>query len=842
MKTITTQRRYLSRCILLALSSMAATAAYAADAPANAEASSQLEEVQVTGKRAKKQENLTTITKTADTIRKEQVNNIRDLTRYDPGIAVNEQGQGASSGYSIRGVDRNRVAILVDGMAQGQVFSPGGTWQQQGEYGGAINEIEYENIKEVSIEKGANSVAGGSGAMGGAVMFTTKEADDVIKPGQNWGMDYKNSFSSKDGRRVNSLAVAGRAGGFEGLAQFTHRSGHEIKSHADTAPQTLTYFYKPQDCTRAGGPCQYQSTYAAEDVWGPTREVPNPMDYRSASWLLRGGYHFNNEHYAGLIFEDTTQKFNTQDMTHPVFPTTQSSRSSTEGDRLRNFSTLFQDNHHHKRRFGIEYRYSAAEPGKWSPDNIKVSADSQSVDMENTLSRRRCAQNLSRDCVPEADGQWSADTLTGTRENNKRLRIDIDKNIDWGFSSHRLQLAAGISKGTFRAKTNYLRRGIETDYPCVANGGSWQDQGCKRTTQTVIAESNQLEPIDSKHYFLALSDNISLGQYFSLPLGVRHDYYRYQSDNRFVGNSKYRNTSWNAGLAFAPNRHIELAYLAGSGFRVPSALELYSSAMIYPGDRNKHIKKVDEPMKPEQALNQELGLTLKGRLGNARISAFRADYRNLLGQKKADTSTATVYGNIQDAHTWGWDIRIQGDLHELHPWLPEGLSTTLAYSISKPRKTNTQLDGNQDNFINTNYMMDTLQPARLVWGLDYDAPAGNWGLGSRVIHSMPKKAEENKRLQWHPAKGETVTTAPIPALSKKWTTLDVSGWYRWGKHTTLRGGVYNVFNRKYTQWESLRQLGVNGISTSGNTTIGGNGIQRLTAPGRNFAATLEIKF
>ena len=44
--------------------------------------------------------------KTAETINKEQVLNIRDLTRYDPGIAVVEQGRGASSGYSIRGMDK----------------------------------------------------------------------------------------------------------------------------------------------------------------------------------------------------------------------------------------------------------------------------------------------------------------------------------------------------------------------------------------------------------------------------------------------------------------------------------------------------------------------------------------------------------------------------------------------------------------------------------------------------------------------------------------------------------------------------------------------------------------
>lgn len=53
---------------------------------------------------------------------KELVLGIRDLTRYDPGISVVEQGRGATSGYAMRGVDKNRVAIVVDGLSQAQSY------------------------------------------------------------------------------------------------------------------------------------------------------------------------------------------------------------------------------------------------------------------------------------------------------------------------------------------------------------------------------------------------------------------------------------------------------------------------------------------------------------------------------------------------------------------------------------------------------------------------------------------------------------------------------------------------------------------------------------------------
>ena len=56
--------------------------------------------------------------KTADTLAKEQVQGIRGLQRYETGVSVVEQGRGGSSGFAIHGVDKNRVGITVDGIAQ----------------------------------------------------------------------------------------------------------------------------------------------------------------------------------------------------------------------------------------------------------------------------------------------------------------------------------------------------------------------------------------------------------------------------------------------------------------------------------------------------------------------------------------------------------------------------------------------------------------------------------------------------------------------------------------------------------------------------------------------------
>ena len=115
---------------------------------------------------------------------------IRDLVRYETGVSVVEQGRGGSSGFAIHGVDKNRVGITVDGIAQIQSYKDEST-KRAGAGSGAMNEIEIENIAAVAINKGGNALEAGSGALGGSVAFHTKDVSDVLKSGKNLGAQSK---------------------------------------------------------------------------------------------------------------------------------------------------------------------------------------------------------------------------------------------------------------------------------------------------------------------------------------------------------------------------------------------------------------------------------------------------------------------------------------------------------------------------------------------------------------------------------------------------------------------------------------------------------------------------
>lgn len=63
-------------------------------------------------------------TQTAADITKNMVQDERDLFRNELSVGVTESGRAGSNGYAIRGVDKDRVAVIVDGLPQAETFMP----------------------------------------------------------------------------------------------------------------------------------------------------------------------------------------------------------------------------------------------------------------------------------------------------------------------------------------------------------------------------------------------------------------------------------------------------------------------------------------------------------------------------------------------------------------------------------------------------------------------------------------------------------------------------------------------------------------------------------------------
>ena len=110
----------------------------------------------------------------------------------DPGVAVN-----------IRGLqDFGRVAVVIDGARQ--------NFQRTGHNADGVFYLEPELLSGADVVRGPVANIYGSGAIGGVVSFQTKDVDDVLRPGQQWGLLTRGEFGTNLMRGVGSAFAAAR--------------------------------------------------------------------------------------------------------------------------------------------------------------------------------------------------------------------------------------------------------------------------------------------------------------------------------------------------------------------------------------------------------------------------------------------------------------------------------------------------------------------------------------------------------------------------------------------------------------------------------------------------------
>ena len=927
---------------------------HAADTQEEQEKVTVLDALSAVGKRkATRRDNEVTglgkITKNADDIRKEQIFGIRDLTRYDPSISVVEQGRGASSGYSMRGVDRNRVALLVDGLPQIQSY----TTRYSKANGGAVNEIEYENLRSIELSKGASSAEYGNGALGGAVGFRSKEARDILAHGKNWGIDSKTAYSSKNRQVMQSLGIAARHQGWEGLLQYTIRKGKETRIHRDAErlQQSFTrleavadgyllekgstpdqrdkgWFILADECLNyETSPCtpKYHATHtrgltnqdvggsqtlparrdartdtpltaaeaeaytkrlhptetvSAKDYTGPDRIAPNPMDYNSRSLLLKGSYRIAPSHRIGAVVEQTAQRYDIRDMTVPAYHTPQDYRNdiryATGGaysgnepaaglvidkglggarkSSLQWSRTHFFDERHKKGRQGIYYEYTADKG--WA-DNFTVRFDQQNISINSRWQQLNCSvyPTVDKNCRVSTDKPWSFAESERNRysERHRLLQLQWGKTFKLGKTTHKLNLLAGHN--AFRSKLergDYFAEHAQNRFEDIRADtryyGSYDNPFVYRRREPVImrrelcdasGKSKGLDDcsprlINGSNQFVALRNHIAFGRFADWGIGLRYDRHRFKSSDPWTSTGTFRNFSWNSGLTVRPTTQTALSYRISSGYRVPAFYELF-------GRRNPAAS-IDHPghyvgkFRPEKALNQEFGVGFKGAFGTLEASYFHNRYKDLITEGKpigVDGYDQWGYHNLQNISLGG--VNFLGKIYwdGISEKLPEGLYTHAAYSRIRAKKVSTKAGFS----FTDSPLLDTLQPDRYILGIGYDHPEGKWGFNHTFTYSAAKNNRDLVGTEYY-ANGKALALKGTRHRSKRWYTHDLSGYYRLKERFTLRAGVYNLTNRKYSTWESVRQSSINAVNPDGGTRNHAS----YAAPGRNYTLSLEAKF
>ena len=747
---------------------------------------------------------------------KQMVSDESDLVRYDPGISVVEGGRSGSNGFTIRGVDKDRVAINVDGLAQAESRSSEAFQELFGAYGNFNanrNTSEPENFSEVTLTKGADSLKSGSGALGGAINYKTKSASDYVSEEKPYHLGIKGGYIGRNSQKFSSITAAGTWLGLDALMVYTRRFGKETKNNSDAADTVIT------DNKQSWNPNAGSTNYGSRGV---ARSKPDPQDWVNKSTLFKLGYNFNDKNRIGWIYEDSRTDRTTTELSNMW-------AANWKGEALGD--TRSRQDISYRKRIGFEYK-NQLDKGPW--DNLNLRYDRQTIDMSTWT------WDLPTDYAQNGINSDVYHMFRNIRQKTIQYGADAEKQIDFSKSVWAMQYGLGGSQNDNGNRDHsYWVRLYDPKY-----------QTSNNQELTMLVESS------SKNRFAYWNNTFQFGDssQYRLNAGVRYDNSSSKAKDNpnytpairgqipYLGSErKHSGFSYGLGLDWKFTPHLNLLAKYSTGFRAPTSDETW---LLFP--HPDFYLKANPNLKAETAKNFELGLAGSGKAGNFKLSGFQTRYRNFIELTymgvSSDNPNSPNYAPISDgtalvsspvwqnqnrSSAWVKGLEFNGTWNLDSIGLPQGThaGVNVSYIKGKAKQTN-----EQETPINA------LSPWSAVYNLGYDAPSKRWGINAYLTHTAAKKPSDTVH-----SSDDLNNPWPFAKHSKAYTLFDLTGYVNLGKYFTLRAGAYNIGNKKYYTWESLRSIREFGtVNRVDNKTHAG--IERFTSPGRSYNFTLEAKF
>ncbi|QLB12600.1 TonB-dependent lactoferrin/transferrin receptor/TonB-dependent hemoglobin/transferrin/lactoferrin receptor [Bisgaardia hudsonensis] len=531
---------------------------------------------------------------------------------------------------------------------------------------------------------------------------------------------------------------------------------------------------------------------------------------------------------------------------------------SNDGGRVRTGTNYrytrlrFIDEQHNKERIGVNYQQKDMK----FLDDLELAYDFQRIKTKTTEYNLNCSvyPKVDKNCRASMKNPYSYyETQTHIyKEEHHIVKLDMNKAFNTGSWKHRLNMLVGYDVASAHTqRTNYFSENAVLTMKWIGGEATKADPHIRKIdkgrsgifTNLNCGDSIGLECVPynltSKNLFIGFNDKIKINRYLDLGLGLRYDQHKVNSKEGWKIKANYENLSWNIGTVVKPVKNVFLSYRVSSGFRVPSFHEHfgYTPQRKFPySSRN---------LSPERVVNQEYGLGFYGDFGSLEVNYYRNKYKDLIITSRytgldveKDEAAGFNYRNAENAILEGINIYGRLDFNGVYNKIPEGLYSTFHFNkikvknhyysaLNKESTENGKVVKHELDALGSSF--EAIQPSKFTLGLGYDSPDEKWGMQAIMVHSKAKKLSEIISTR----SGLSV----VNNLPKAWTTYDLIGYYKPLDSITLRAGVFNIFNKRYTTWSSMRQVSQNATH---NLNIGNYG--SLTSPGRNFSLTIEAKF
>ncbi|MCL2892807.1 TonB-dependent hemoglobin/transferrin/lactoferrin family receptor [Brenneria tiliae] len=738
------------------------------------------------------------VTITADEMQKNGGNDFSNIMRYQPlisapgvssGVSAGKSGydRGGASGYNIRGLENNRVSIDIDGVELPSSTDRGTSTvsgrRQTGSTGiGRGDYLDPYLYGSVDIESGATSVDNSNNALGGSVSFKPKSANDYLNIDKHGYFGYQAGYDSANRSFHNGITAAGGDDTLRGVVVISRRDGNETENHHDAAI----------DSTPANW---HSNAVLASAIWQATNahQLTATVDY----------YHKTN---------------------HADFPTwtmSASGVSSLDG------STSYQDSQTRRWGFSLTDLYTPQDFALFDSLNTKLFY-TQTEAHDYTVTDASTPTSV-----------WSNYDTNGFGLESKAAKEWRNHSISYGFNARQQRTERPFTAQNLTAGGMSIDLGRPQADSKIANVGAfvqdkitWELAGRDFAVVPGVRFAWQhAEPKNASNLFTNTNGNVTSDEAAGM--------YGTNADGQVMPSIAFQ-------YHLTPDLLAYVQYRRGAQF--PTDGQLYGSwALGYFGTSSSYAVLSDPDLKTETSDNYELGL--KGQIVEGvtlSAAAFYSDYKNFIANgyyRRADNpalfarvpdSISTLYltENRDKAYIYGGEISAQ---FNLGTWFERanGFKARLAYGYSEGASKSS---ANGDSYVN----LDSVTPQKAVVGIAYDDPSNTYGAALTATFNKGKTATyaAGRKL---PSSGNNLgsddyTFMRVPGHG----LVDLSAYYRLSPNVRLSGGIYNLTDRKYWDYQTSRNIEAATSNSAGDINYYNQ--QLAVAPGRTFQLGVNVDF
>ncbi len=272
------------------------------------------------------------------------------------------------------------------------------------------------------------------------------------------------------------------------------------------------------------------------------------------------------------------------------------------------------------------------------------------------------------------------------------------------------------------------------------------------------------------------------------------------------------------GAVWKITNEVRLFANYATGFKAPE-----------PGQVNQFFENLTSPFSayrtlpnpdlgPERSESFEGGARFSSDAVSLDLTAFSARYKDFISQEQVG-GVGTIANPILFQFVNLDRVRVKGAEARFEGRASSGLYATLALSYAK---------GDIIDPDGVRSPLSSIDPLKLVAGLGYREAQGRFGGQIIMTHAARKEASRTTGL-----------CTPECLRPDGFTILDATAFARITDGLTLRAGVFNILDKKYSWWSDVRGLAMGGTATAPTVPASADA---YTQPGRNASVSLSFRF